>query len=471
MKTKFFMMAAAALFFTACTSNDDLQIKENTQTEEEMAVGFDTYLSKNSGGQTRAPYSGGLFGATELQDNGFGIFAYQHDGDALPATAKPDFMYNQKVEYLSTSSTWSYSPIKYWPNMTKKSDSDNGVDSYTGNNAKADDCKRISFFAYAPYQETNRIKHSSGLKNGLIYTDESQTTEKAYGIYKITTRNEEGAPAIYYKVNPDLTKAEDVLWGVAPYGGIRYTAVNYNPITISYGMPLIGMIKPSTHTKMKFLFQHALTAMMMDIQLAADQVGAGAKDPDEGKDFGDGETKVYVSNITLTPKTTAIGFATEGKLSLQNTSANVPRWTQANDENFVTGSPLEIVPTPSEGQVQLPTTLSSGVGVKAETATDILGSKTQPLMFIPVYTTAGQNEVITVSITYTVETTDEGHYGTGGKVVTENTISKDVTLKSFRTGRFYQLHLVLGLTSIKIDAVANDWDVEEQNVDLPRNRY
>ncbi len=88
------------------------------------------------------------------------------------------------------------------------------------------------------------------------------------------------------------------------------------------------------------------------------------------------------------------------------------------------------------------------------------------LMYIPVFT-AASNLPIRVTVTYKVVTTD-GNY-TSGTVETNNAISSTVTLKNFKAGRIYNLKLVLGLTSVKIDAEAQDWAVEEQVIDLPRN--
>ena len=72
-----------------------------------------------------------------IQTSGFGVFA-AHTGLHTYANSSisSNFMYNQKVTY--SSSNWTYSPIKYWPNGEDGSD----LPDY------------ISFFAYAPYSET-----------------------------------------------------------------------------------------------------------------------------------------------------------------------------------------------------------------------------------------------------------------------------------------------------------------------------
>lgn len=74
--------------------------------------------------------------------SGVGMFAYHQaavNGHAVNFSrytcmeSDPDFMYNQKIGIYSGSQwSWSYDPVKYWP------DSEND---------------RVSFFAYAPYSE------------------------------------------------------------------------------------------------------------------------------------------------------------------------------------------------------------------------------------------------------------------------------------------------------------------------------
>ena len=59
-----------------------------------------------------------------------GVFAYFTHGNFNEDTATPNFMYNQLVG-KQTDGTWSYSPVKFWPD-----------------NSTTD---KISFFAYAPY--------------------------------------------------------------------------------------------------------------------------------------------------------------------------------------------------------------------------------------------------------------------------------------------------------------------------------
>ena len=58
----------------------------------------------------------------------FGVFAYYTGTSTYRASSKPNFMYNEDVHY--DGSTYTYAPVKYWPNTNKE---------------------KISFWAYAPY--------------------------------------------------------------------------------------------------------------------------------------------------------------------------------------------------------------------------------------------------------------------------------------------------------------------------------
>jgi len=363
------------------------------------------------------------------------------------------------------------------------------TDRWTGNTAYTDNkTQYVSFFAYAPYVKTDDIETSAGSGATPAYVvgdiKDGSDGHKQYGVTNITSDATTGTTKITYRVNPDASKAEDLLWGTAPLGGISYRAVSGDYINRKAGESLINMLKPSTHTPMKFLFQHALTAMSMDIQLAVDQVDVVTPTSPSTPDFGDGNTKVYVNYISLVPKDkTKFGLATTGKLNLNNTTANVPIWeeTGISLESGGTNPGLlvnTITTGDGAGNVILPTELTNASGqpgVKAQSPTMVFGgygsddnsdADDTPLIFIPVFTTV-TNQTLKITISYDVVTTDASNTANSSTIT--NTISKDVVLKGFRPGRYYKLHLVLGLTSVKIDADALDWAVEEQVIDLPRN--
>jgi hypothetical protein len=57
----------------------------------------------------------------------------------------------------------------------------------------------------------------------------------------------------------------------------------------------------------------------------------------------------------------------------------------------------------------------------------------------------------------------------GGRAQTKNVITKDVVFPSIANGKSYNLNLILGLTSVKMEAEVDDWKVINVQADLPQN--
>ena len=129
-------MPAVLLLLAACSKDDGSQT-ETLAADEPVAVSFTANVPAFA---TRS-----VIGSTDaLHSPGFGVFAYYTEAsnwETAGASATPNFMYNQQVTWSAGS--WSYSPVKYWPNDNQPAD-DNGA---TGSQAHS----YVSFFAYAPF--------------------------------------------------------------------------------------------------------------------------------------------------------------------------------------------------------------------------------------------------------------------------------------------------------------------------------
>ena len=159
MKKRLFLglLAVAAVSFTACQKDEVI-----SQMPKDQAIEFGTYLGR--GAQTK----GSVITTTELQTQGFGVYAYYTGQSAMSAysiPAVPNFLNNEKV----SGADWSYTNTKYWPNTPGD---------------------KISFYAYGPYDGAN--DNAIALATGA-----------------------EKKPVLTYTVNADIAKHMDVLFAPA----------------------------------------------------------------------------------------------------------------------------------------------------------------------------------------------------------------------------------------------------------------
>ena len=241
---KVYLFAVVAMMFAACTNDDRLEAGPEVQTPEQnqaLAVGFDAYTQR---GVTRAgspgvlDTSGAVAGQINLEDKGFGVFGYYTDLNEYDQLYTPNFMYNQKV----STSSWSYEPVKYWPNEY-------------GNAAISDDTDKMSFFAYAPHVD---VTATSG---------KVDANENTWGITGMTKNSATGDPIIKYVSAFDPANTIDLCWGVVGTAGDgTWAKVNGGTQTLAVGLPWINVERPAaTDQKMKFTFMHALSQLFVDI--------------------------------------------------------------------------------------------------------------------------------------------------------------------------------------------------------------
>lgn len=134
------MMAMAALAIAGCAQNEVTDVNPDIHP----AVGFDVY----TGVQTK----GAETTTTTLKNgDGFGILGFYtgaSNWETAKATAQPNFMYNEKAYY--NTSSWTYDDTKYWPSNSNH---------------------MITFFAYAPYEATPT---TSGNTKGIVLSGKTE---------------------------------------------------------------------------------------------------------------------------------------------------------------------------------------------------------------------------------------------------------------------------------------------------------
>lgn len=476
MKKKLIFAAAAIAMLASCSQNDELTQPTVAQNEN-TPVSFGTYIGRQV--QTRSGISGDIDASASAlaAKDGFGVFAYytgSSDWSTVETTATPNFMYNEHVTSANSGTTWTYSPIKYWPNQYNNGDVDAANPANEADEATAaSNAGKVSFFAYAPY----------------VSVTAGAAANTAYGITALSTNDATGHPTATYKLAKGQQGSEgndfvDLLWGVKVNGAKEAT-----PTTDTYNVDLTknsaNLTSADKDGKVSFLFKHALTKVGGSdaMKIVYDIDGNGTGETGAGSD--DANTLVTVGDITIknvenkiinegtfdlatgTWNTTSLATVAEGAaINLHFTP------TGGGDDIQLNSAIAETTPAYSTGAWTTPT----GGGVKAATAKDVYASTGKSIYFIP----GTQDQQLKVTITYTVRTYDDklatsasGGEGTWTKVT--QTISNIVTLPTslIKSNKKITLVIHLGLTSVKFTANVDSWeDVDGSDAEeiwLPSN--
>lgn len=482
MDKKFLMLAVAAITFAACSNDEADSVQKSAevaqsptdQVAEQVPVEFGAYVNRAT---TRAGQAGELT-TVNLPTNGFGVFAYYTDNADYSQFSTPNFMYNQQVTgtVSGTTTTWSYSPVKYWPNEY-------------GNDAASDDVDKVSFFAYAPY-----VAVTPGKGTVDVTGSSDAAHDKAYGIIQVSRNSATGDPMVKYVVDPDPSKSVDLLWAVQPATTTTptYTPISAGAFTATPGFPYLDLVKSKSNDKIQFDFKHALAKLNVQIDAFVDQTTASSAK------LNAAQTRIYVRSITFT------GFETQGTLNLNNTEANIPLWLNSDGTSELSGSGKEVVvydglkdgkeaKVGSEQKSEKPAMLNpviiqhattaavfptagvteTAVNLFKTTSTTPTTALTESIFVIPTY------ETMDVTIVYDVETIDPNLPGylsdgeTHGSSI-ENKITKTAvfgTTTNIEAGKAYTLKLHLGMTSVKFDATVSTWDATgtPNDANLPAN--
>lgn len=448
MKKTYLMLAAVAALFAACSSDNNDLAEKQTAKDQPQEVSFSAYVNRAT---TRAGLTGDLTDAQlQLATGGFGVFAYYTDGEPYSENSKPNFMYNQKVYY--DTSSWKYSPYKYWPNEF-------------GTTAESDGIDKLTFFAYAPYAE---VKTSTGIVTGDAST----------GIVALTRNTAHGDPFVKYYASMAPAKRVDLCFGVSK-SGLTGKVTDGPDNTITTGKPYIDVTKPAVASKIDFDFRHALAAV--NVQIDAD-IDKTAHSTDA---YLDGKTKIYVRSVTFE------GFTNKGMLNLNSeatTADYTPNWYDLSGINTIGSGTVTIYDGRRDGREgqansvasnELPNELNKSIisddgnttaGVPAVAPVNLfdvtgLSGTDAALLAAPIFVIP-TTQALKVTIVYDVETEDENlpTYLSDGKTKgssVRNTITKDIKVSTtpvvLAAGKAYTIKLHLGMNSVQFDASVTPW--------------
>lgn len=215
MMKRYLILMTAATLVAAC-SNDADEV-ESGYVPSNNAIAIDA----NTDDELTTRASGEINDNTTLQATSIGVFgSYTGELKYENTTVSPDFMYNQEVKYENGS--WTYRPVKYWPNDSRD---------------------YVSFFAYAPF-----VENPQSNTEGII------DMSKLYDL---------GDPWVNYRIAADpwstTSPQVDLLYGQ------QELTVGGNTTYI----PWLDQQKPTdpVNGKMKFTFRHALACIGDEITI------------------------------------------------------------------------------------------------------------------------------------------------------------------------------------------------------------
>ncbi len=505
---KIFLFATAAIMLAACSSEDELALNNEQQTQSEVtdgAIGFDVYAQKTTtrGGVTGSLTTAGMkdySSSNPFNTAGFGVFGYYTNNNEYDQRSVPNFMYNQQVKFTSgTPDSWTYKPVVYWPNEY-------------GTNAESDDKDKLTFLAYAPWI---KVVPTSGKLDDLTNDAEE------WGITGMTRNSNQGDPILKYIASFRADRSVDLCWGVADNNdgqawNLTETGNPQNP-NIENGMPWVDLQRPANTTqKVKFTFKHATAQMRVNIDAEVDEVHGNTQDVHT-------KTRVWVREVTFK------GFAMKGSLNLKNDEEGKAKWLDYNGMNelvaedvtiydgrkdgkegvagavatnekvlglnpaivqdgvysveantvYTKGQALIVEGVDPEGTggstFQRPGVVTNPVNLFAQDATNANTTGTDAIFHV-----IPTDDPFEVEIVYDIETVSENlaqnlsDGQTKGSSI-ENRIRQAITFSdasssSLEIGKSYTINLHLGMNSVKVDADVTDWIQEaEQPVDLPLN--
>lgn len=489
-------LAITLLMMVSCSSDDSLAASPS-EGNASNTIAFKAYIG-SSATRTTYPntYGSGTVGAIDndrLKVTGFGVFA-QHTDEAWSTYGKGapfNFMWNQQVTWDEALS-WTYSPVKYWPNDNQPADNQGAQGSQPHS--------YLNFFAYAPYVEVETPgtgfdkdvdENSDGVKDhdGIVaISANSANVEDAY-IYYRTSNTQPYSP----------TESVDLLWATQQdMWKMKESGEGY--------------VDGQVH----LTFRHALSKLEITVKTLIDRTANHTSDAYSTE--LDANSKVFIESATITTP----DFYTEGKLMLTpyDATPTVPRWDytglEAKDgfKFYSTGDPgttiyatdlvnfsMRYADTNIPRSLADPITDSNDDGIddvtgltEAETVKEVfktmaegvttsekqLSANYSTFMFPP----SANTSAIAVNIKYHVVTFDEGltlnvpkYYS---NVLNDITATLGDSSFQFESNKRYKLVLNLGLTSAKFEvyvlddsgeyillsAVVKEWDLKTIETDV-----
>ena len=284
---KYMLPVVMMLLAGACQGNDEGQPEANGS----IPVAFTARIASSDTRAENATESK----ATLKERGGFGVFAcYTGLHKYVDSNVHPDFMYNEHVTSDDDGATWTYSPIKYWPN------GEGEVTGLTGENPHY-----VSFFAYAPWRDVSTPD----------LDQDSYPVE--YCIHSFSQQGEMGNPWLTYRLHPNLAKQVDLLCA----------------------RPLLDRTKPAISEKLPFVFDHALACVGDKVTV---RCSAGLKSQIDNR------INASITNAKVVVTSLKIDYFLTAKARLVLWNNGEPNWQTILSEAPTCTRTVTLIPNESE---------------------------------------------------------------------------------------------------------------------------
>ena len=262
-----------------------------------------------------------------------------------------------------------------------------------------------------------------------------------------------------YVVNNDEKGDNDIL--------VSGTTINYTvPNTVKDHIDLTwnnqattNLTKQTVEGEVKFVFQHALSKIGFTRQAAVDELSPDGKTLDEN-------TSIFVKRVILS-KTKVTYDATNNKYTIPQDcfykSADLELNNTTTTASWSNHSTTGLQSFELKDGVELDNTIIN----ESNSLTKMpLNKEDSYLMIIPQnFAGTGFN----VFIEYEVVTKGFNAAGKDDSFTITNRINTAID-PNFESGKQYNLNLIIGMTSVKVEATVDSWvDANETIVDVPKN--
>lgn len=422
-----FAATIIGLLLASCSSSDDAII-EQPANDNAIVLGVKEVKTP----ETRSQHTGSM-NFTELKGTGFGVYGYEVDGTYNSASSTPTLFgdgstTNTHVTFIA-GGTDPTTTVVHPGNWQYAASSANVKPWVSG--------KKYTFFAYAPWMESNGT---------------------APGITTVKTTINEGDPTIGYTVATNPAESVDLLWGIRS----------------DNGLPWKDVTSATSAGTVMFTFYHALCAIGYHAQVMVDKDNnlTDAEDVSGVAAIGT-DCKVTIKSITLEPNNANSKpglFYQTGVLNLNNSTAWTPSWGSLSGEFtslVLDGAKIDskiLDPAPAD-DAAIATFMGDasnpGITQAANSQAVIKKDGSGKERFYMLLPYEAKDYKLTVKYFITYKTGPSTYFRSAE--LTGDANLNDMELKP---GVKYYLNMVFGLTTFKLSVLAYDWDGQTINTSV-----